>query len=68
MDRAEVAQSGPEAVMLGPDEAVLIDDVAADHAGGGGHSGLRLRQQTFHQLWVRISQVRRLLECKKKSQ
>jgi hypothetical protein len=52
MDRAEVAQRGPEAVVLGPDEAVLIDDVAADHAGGGGHRGLRLRQQPLHQLRV----------------
>jgi hypothetical protein len=57
VDSAEVAQGGPEAVLLGTDEAPLVNDIAAYHGGGGGHGGLRLRQQRLHQLWPLIRQV-----------
>jgi hypothetical protein len=61
MNSAEVAQGGPEAVLLGSDKAPLVDDIAADHAGGGGHGRLRLRQQRLHQLRLLTRQVCRFL-------
>ncbi len=61
MDSAEVAQRGPEAVLLGSDEAPLVNDIAADHGGGGGHGRLRLSQQRLHQLRLLTRQVCRLL-------
>jgi hypothetical protein len=61
VNSAEVAQGGPEAVLLGSDEAPLVNDVAAYHGRGGGHRGLRLRQQRLHQLWPLTRQVCRLL-------
>ncbi len=61
VDSAEVAQGGPEAVLLGSDEAPFVNDVAADHGRGGGHGGLRLRQQRLHQLRLLTRQVCRLL-------
>ena len=47
--------------MLGADQALLVEHVAADHAGRGGHGGLRLRQQRLHQRRVLARQVMRLL-------